>query len=143
VLGMEAMGGNRKRVPKRRFRTGGTIIFAGLLVLLVAELTGCADPDSAILACHDLAGTVKKVGPSLQGVYGRRSGLAPGYQGSPELIGAAIVWDDRTLRAFLSNPSGFIPGNRMVSPGIRNGNALTDFLFYLRHVSPMGARDTQ
>lgn len=165
MLGMEAMGGKRKRVPKRRFRTGGTIIFAGLLVLLVADLTGCADPDSAILArlsesevaqfrsgqkvavacwtCHDLAGTVKKVGPSLQGVYGRRSGLAPGYQGSPELIGAAIVWDDRTLRAFLSNPSGFIPGNRMVSPGIRNGNALTDFLFYLRHVSPMGARDTQ
>ena len=50
MLGMKAMSGNRKRVPKRRFRTGGTIIFAGLLVLLVAELTGCADPDSAILA---------------------------------------------------------------------------------------------
>jgi cytochrome c len=144
---------------------GRSFLISGLFSLLVANSVACSDPDVAILArlseadqvrfrsgqsvavgcwtCHDLAGTVKKVGPSLQGIYGRRSGLAPGYEGSPAVIGATIVWDDRTLRAFLSNPSGFIPGNRMVSPGIRNAEALSDLLFYLRHVTPLGARDLQ
>jgi cytochrome c len=132
------------------------------LILFGIVTAGCSNPDREILAamgeadqerflrgrsaagecwvCHDLAGTVKKVGPSLLGVYGRRSGLASGYQGSPAMISASIVWDDRSLAAFLTNPVGFVPGNRMVSPGIRNRAALADVLFYLRHVTRPGAR---
>lgn len=135
----------------------------GLALLL--GVGGCSDPDKVILAsldtaqearfrrgravavpcwtCHDLAGTVKKVGPSLLGLHGRRSGMAPGYTASPALIGASIVWDDRTLGAFLANPSRFVPGNGMVSPGIRNAAALSDLLFYLQHVTRPGARDTR
>jgi cytochrome c len=122
----------------------------------------CSNPDRAILdnmsesdqqrflrgrrvaapcwVCHDLAGTVKKVGPSLLGLHGRNSGLAPGYRGSPEMISASIVWDDRSLAAFLMNPAGFVPGNRMVSPGIQDTVTLADLLFYLQHVTRPGAR---
>jgi len=132
------------------------------LILLGVMAAGCSDPDREILArlgeaekvrflrgrsvavpcwvCHDLAGTVKKVGPPLLGVYGRSSGLAPDYEGSPAMIGATIVWDDRSIAAFLMNPSGFVPGNRMVSPGVQNRAALTDLLFYLKHVTRPGAR---
>ncbi len=132
------------------------------LILVGIATAGCSNPDREILAgldeadqerflrgrsaaggcwvCHDLAGTVKKVGPSLLGVYGRRSGLAPGYQGSPAMISASIVWDDRSLAAFLMDPVGFVPGNRMVSAGIQNRDALADLLFYLRHVTRPGAR---
>jgi len=135
------------------------LLCGSLSVLLLA----CSDPDREILerlgeanrerfmsgrraangcwVCHDLAGTVKKVGPSLLGVYGRRSGLAPNYHGSPAMIGASIVWDDRSLASFLSNPAGFVPGNRMVSPGLRNSAELADVLFYLRHVTRPGARE--
>jgi len=125
---------------------------------------GCSDPDRAILArldepgqarfrrgravatpcwtCHDLAGPVKKVGPSLLGVYGRRSGQAPGYTAaSPALLEASIVWDDRSLGAFLRNPAGFVPGTSMVSPGVQDAAALGDLLFYLRHVTTPGARE--
>ena len=133
-----------------------------LSATLVGTTVGCSDPDTEIFArlspgeearfrsgrqvavqcwtCHDLAGTVKKVGPSLQGMYGRRSGRAPGYEGSPAMIAATIEWDDRSLAAFLRNPGGFVPGNRMVSPGVRNSGALSDLLFYLRHVTPLDAR---
>jgi cytochrome c len=132
------------------------------LLALGVLFSACSDPDQALLAnlneadqerflkgrsvaapcwvCHDLAGTVKKVGPSLLDVYGRKSGLAPGYRGSPEMISASIVWDDRSLAAFLMNPAGFVPGNRMVSPGIRDRAALTVFLFYLQRVTRPGAR---
>ncbi|MEM9175380.1 MAG: c-type cytochrome [Myxococcota bacterium] len=140
---------------KRRVRA--LFLLAGLMA------GGCSDPDAAILArmdeaertrfkrgqqvavpcwtCHDLAGTVKKVGPSLRGLYGRRSGEAPDYASSAALRAASIVWDDRMLRAFLRNPSGFVPGNRMVAQGIPDGAALEDLLFYLRHVTEPGARD--
>ena len=123
-------------------------------------MLGCGDPDREILArldsaeearfrngrrvavpcwtCHDLKGQVKKVGPSLAGVWGRASGRAPDYVGSAAMISASVVWDDRTLTAFLSNPSGYIPGNGMVSKGVRDPRALSDLLFYLRHVT---ARD--
>ncbi|HPG29018.1 MAG TPA: hypothetical protein PLW10_25525, partial [Myxococcota bacterium] len=139
----------------------------GLVILVVGSLAawiGCSDPDRAILerlsaverarfqrgrqvatpcwTCHDLAGRVQKVGPSLLGVYGRPSGTAPGsHEGSPALRAASIVWDDRSLAAFLSDPQGFVPGNRMVSPGVGDGAALSDLLFYLRHVTRPGARE--
>jgi cytochrome c len=56
------------------------------------------------------------------------------------MISASIVWDDRSLAAFLMNPAGFVPGNRMVSPGIQDTVALADLLFYLQHVTRPGAR---
>ena len=139
--------------------------FAVMGVLLGVVLgLGCSDPDRQILAsldsveearfrrgraaaapcwtCHDLAGTVKKVGPSLLGLYGRRSGDTSDYAASAALIGASIVWDDRALGAFLASPSRFVPGNRMVSPGIQDAETLSDLLFYLRHVTRPGARDS-
>lgn len=134
------------------------------IVVLTSWGLGCSDPDKVILAsmsdvdrarfesgrrvavpcwtCHDLAGHVKKVGPSLLGVYGRASGRAPDYSASPAMLGAMIVWDDRSLSAFLSNPSAFVPGNRMVSPGVGDPASLRDLLFYLRHVTRPGARDS-
>lgn len=138
-------------------------IAALLLTVLACASSGCSDPDAAILArldeserarfkrgqqvavpcwtCHDLAGTVKKVGPSLLGLYGRRSGMAPDYESSAALRAASIVWDDRMLAAFLRNPAGFVPGNRMVAQGVQNPARLEDLLFYLRHVTEPGARD--
>ena len=134
----------------------------GWTVLLLIGVWGCTDPDRAIFerldaasetrfrrgravavpcwTCHDIAGTVKKVGPSLLGLHGRRSGTAPGSQASDALRGAAIVWDDRTLAAFVRDPAGFIPGNRMVSPGVQDPAALADLLFYLEIVTQPGAR---
>ncbi len=136
---------------------------SGVLALLLLVCAGCSDPDRAILAsldepsaarfrrgrdaagpcwvCHDLAGTVKKVGPSLLGLYGRPAGRAPDYNASPAIRASGIVWDDATLAAFLTDPAGSVPGNRMVYPGLRDAAALADLLFYLRHVTRPGARD--
>jgi len=147
----------------RRARRRGAIQMVGCLGLIL--WVGCSDPDRVILAsmdeaeaarfhrgravanpcwvCHDIAGPVNKVGPSLAGLYGRRSGMAPGYTSTAALLGASIVWDDRSLQAFLANPSGFVPGNGMVSPGIQNAAALSDLLFYLRHVTRPGAREAR
>lgn len=157
------MAGVRLAPVRRGARSLRPLLLLACTIVALAP-AGCSDPDRAILdrmsaseqarfrngrrvstpcwTCHDLAGRVKKVGPSLLGLYGRRSGQAPGYSGSPAMRSAMIVWDDRTLAAFLSDPAGFVPGNRMVSPGVDPG-ALGDLLFYLRHVTEPGARERQ
>jgi len=150
--------------PSRRLRGGRRVLCVGFVAVLIAMAGGgCSDPDRALLAklsdaeqetfrrgrsvavpcwtCHDLAGTVRKVGPSLAGVFGRRSGMAPDQQGSDAMLAASIVWDEGTLAAFLSNPAGFVPGNQMVSPGVGDSQALADLIFYLSHVTRPGARD--
>jgi cytochrome c len=61
--------------------------------------------------CHSL--TANKQGPQLQGVYGRASGTAPGYAYSDALKKAKIVWDDKSLDKWLTDPDAFLPGNNM------------------------------
>lgn len=148
--------------PSRSTSTASPIAARCAFVLLLG-LFACRDPDRAIVAglsdrerasfqrgrsaavpcwtCHDLAGSVDKVGPSLAGVFGRRSGMAPDQRGSDAMLAASIVWDERTLAAFLADPAGFVPGNQMVSPGVRDSRALADLMFYLGHVTRPGARD--
>jgi cytochrome c len=64
-------------------------------------------------ACHATEQGVNKIGPSLAGVVGRKSGSAPGFNYSPALKEANITWDERTLDQWLQNPTGDVHGSRM------------------------------
>jgi cytochrome c len=61
--------------------------------------------------CHALE--KNKQGPALQAVYGRTSGTAAAYAYSDALKKSAIVWDDKSLDKWLTDPDQFIPGNNM------------------------------
>lgn len=37
------------------------------------------------------------MGPNLHGIYGRKSGLAPGYQYTSANQDKGVVWEDQTL----------------------------------------------
>ena len=65
-------------------------------------------------ACHATEPGVNKIGPSLAGVIGRKSGSAPGFNYSPALKAANITWDKQTLDKWLQNPMGDVHGSRMV-----------------------------
>src|SRR5438105_3286959 len=64
-------------------------------------------------ACHATEAGVNKVGPSLAGVFGRKSGTEAGFAYSPALKSAAIGWDEKTLDQFLQNPTGDVHGTKM------------------------------
>jgi cytochrome c len=49
----------------------------------------------------------------LQEVFGRISGTVAGFDYSPALKQAHIVWDDKTLDRWLADPDAFVPGNNM------------------------------
>jgi cytochrome c len=70
------------------------------------------------MGCHSVEPDYHRAGPTLHGLFGRRSGELPGFDYSPAMVEAEIVWDPETLDAFLADPSGLVPGTRMVFWGL-------------------------
>lgn len=64
--------------------------------------------------CHSAKAGENKIGPSLAGVFGRKSGAAPGYNYSPALKAAGITWDEKELDKYLANPAADVPGTKML-----------------------------
>jgi len=82
--------------------------------------------------CHAL--DKNKQGPMLQGGYGRTSGTGAGYAYSDALKKAAIVWDDRSLDKWLSDPDQLIAGNNMDFL-VAKAQERADLIAYLRRES--------
>jgi cytochrome c len=90
-------------------------------------------------ACHNVADTKHKVGPSLQGVVGRQPGVVEGFKFSKAMVdyGAGKVWDDATLAAYLENPRGVVKGTRMAFAGLKDPKEIADVIAYLKaHPTP-------
>jgi len=61
--------------------------------------------------CHEIGRD--KIGPRLGDVLGRSAGTVPGYPYSTALQRSGIIWSDKTLDQWLTNPQGFLPGTKM------------------------------
>jgi len=48
---------------------------------------------------------------------------------------AVGIWGDATLAKFLRDPRGFLPGNRMAFPGVKDDTQLADLLTYLKQAT--------
>lgn len=87
----------------------------------------------ACIACHSLEPGRHFTGPSLANLFGRKAGTAPGFQRySDALQRADIVWDEKTLDAWLREPATFVPGNVMTFAGLKNEKVRRDLILYLK-----------
>ena len=92
---------------------------AFLIVASAACATAqAADPErgralyeSRCSGCHSI--DQDRIGPRQRGVVGRKAGAVAGFEYSPALRASRIVWDAKTLDAWLANPERLIPGQRM------------------------------
>jgi cytochrome c len=82
--------------------------------------------------CHSL--TQNREGPQLQGVYGRTSGTVAGYAYSPGLKAAHIVWNEKSLGKWLTDPDASIPGNNMDFL-VSNPQERADLISFLKQIS--------
>ena len=95
------------------------LVFAGVLAIPVpAYAQGDAAAGEKLFAhcaaCHSNKPGENKIGPSLAGAFGRKSGTEPGYIYSSAMKGANVTWDEKTLDEYLQGPGKFVKGTRMV-----------------------------
>jgi cytochrome c len=86
-------------------------------------------------ACHVVDQEQNRVGPHLVGIFGREAGAVEGFNYSPALKESGIVWDDDSIAAYVADPRGFIPGNRMAFAGVRREADIENLLAYLREAT--------
>jgi len=109
------------------------------VLLIAATRVAFADGDAArgekrfeeCAPCHALARGAESVGPSLYGVVGRKAGEGGDFRYSPALKRSGITWNEQTLDAFIADPQGVVPGNRMPFAGVTDAAARADLIAYL------------
>ena len=86
---------------------------------------------SRCLACHALA--YDRTGPHHCGLFGRRAGSVPGFNYSDAMKRSNIVWNEKTLDAFLANPTKSMPGTAMGYAGVTDKKERSDLIAYLKY----------
>ncbi len=114
----------------------GVLAIAAINSVQPAFAEGDADAGAKVFnkckACHSLEAGQNKIGPSLAGLLGRQAGSVEGFKYSDALKGADITWDETNLASYLANPKEFIPGNKMMFPGIKKTDEMSNLLAYLQ-----------
>lgn len=67
--------------------------------------------ESRCVACHSIDDN--RAGPAHKGVFGRKAGLARGFDYSPAVRASRLTWNEKTLDRWLANPEKLIPGQKM------------------------------
>lgn len=83
-------------------------------------------------ACHTLTESGRHlVGPNLHGMFERGVGEVEGFNYSPALRSADFEWTPEQLDAWLADPRGFLPGNRMSFVGLNSETDRRDVIAWM------------
>src|SRR3979411_3344825 len=94
----------------------------------------------ACAPCHSLESDRNMTGPSLADLWGRKAGSLPSFDRfSDALKTSGIIWDDRSLDGWLTDPDRMAPDNEMPFNGIKDTRVRADLLAFLKDATKPGA----
>src|SRR5712675_1962001 len=94
----------------------------------------------ACAPCHSLEPDRNMTGPSLAKLWGRKAGSLPSFERYSEALKASgIIWDDRSLDGWLTDPDRMVPDNEMPFNGIKDTRVRVDLLAFLKEATKPGA----
>ena len=90
-------------------------------------------------ACHQIGPNAQNgIAPVLNGVVGRPAGQYPDYSYSSANKNSGLVWDERTLSAYLRAPAKVVPGTKMIFSGLKKDQEISDVIAYLKQFTADG-----
>ncbi len=131
-------------MPQMKF----IVIFGFAVTFMTASHSAMATGDAdqgqkafrQCVACHSIKEGVHRTGPSLASIWGRKAGTITKFRRySKALKGADVVWNEKTLDLWLANPKAFIPGNRMIIRGMKDGAMRANLIAFLKAIAEGGA----
>jgi cytochrome c len=120
-----------------------SILALSLIALSLPAFAG--DPEAGAkvfkkcLACHAVGEDAKnKVGPVLNGLFGRPAGSVPGYDYSDANKNSGIVWTPEVFAEYIKNPREYIKGTKMAFAGLKKDMEIEDITAYLAQFNADG-----
>jgi cytochrome c len=108
----------------------------GVCVSVCALPAAAADAERGKALFHACAGchsdARNPLGPSLKGVFGRKSAALDDYRYSAPMMRANLIWNEDNLRAYIADPQATVKGNRMPYGGIKDPADIEDVVAYLK-----------
>jgi cytochrome c len=83
-------------------------------------------------ACHVVNKEKNRIGPHLVELFGRKAGSVEKFRYSKALKNSGIVWNEKTLDAFLIKPRSFVKGTRMSFAGLKKDKDRENIIAYLK-----------
>ena len=95
------------------------------------------------MACHQIGPNAQNgIAPVLNGVVNRPAGQYPNYSYSSANRTSGLVWDERTLFGYLRAPAKVVPGTKMIFPGLKKDQEISDVIAYLKQFAADGKQNS-
>ena len=89
--------------------------------------------------CHAVGpGAGAKIGPPLNGLFGRKAGTQAGFVYSPAMRTSGLTWTDATFATYITDPRATVRGTSMGFGGIDDPKRIADLGAYLKQFDANG-----
>lgn len=108
---------------------------------VAADLEHGAKVFKKCATCHMVGPEAKpRVGPPLNGLFGRKTGSYEGYAYSEANRTSGLTWDEPTFARYIKDPKGVIPGTKMVFAGLADETDVVDLTAFLKQFKADGSK---
>jgi cytochrome c len=116
----------------KRLTLSALAVIASSAVALAQDAAAGKASFNKCLACHAVGeGAKNKVGPILNGLDGRKSGMVEGYSYTEANKNSGITWNKDQFLDYIRDPKAKVPGTKMVFAGIKKENEAADLWAFL------------